>query len=230
MSGSRIDFFVSHADPDRAWAEWVANQLKDAGYSVELDVWNWSAGQYFITAISEALDRSDRVVALASVAYFNPSRYTTFEWVEAMRRVPGRDDCRLVLLRIEDVPVDDMPAVLRGLIRGDLFGRDEKDTRAALLEAVSGPRPRIVRRSFPAARRVRGFPAARVIQDGWPAGQESAMSRRAIRHSPAGLGCSRRCTSDCLSAAGRWCCMESAGLARLSWRSSTHIGSPPTMT
>jgi hypothetical protein len=50
--GERVDFFVSHAGADRAWAEWVAWQLADAGYSVELDVWDWAAGQNFVTAIS----------------------------------------------------------------------------------------------------------------------------------------------------------------------------------
>jgi TIR domain len=38
MGGNGIDFFVSHAGADAAWAEWVAWQLIDAGYSVELDV------------------------------------------------------------------------------------------------------------------------------------------------------------------------------------------------
>src|SRR5690349_22823732 len=62
MGGDRADFFVSHAGADRAWAEWAAWQLKQAGYAVELDVWDWAAGQNFIAAISDALDRCDRVV------------------------------------------------------------------------------------------------------------------------------------------------------------------------
>jgi len=33
MGGDRVDFFVSHAGADRAWAEWVAWQLMDAGAS-----------------------------------------------------------------------------------------------------------------------------------------------------------------------------------------------------
>ncbi len=51
----RSDFFISHAGADRAWAEWVAWQLTDAGYSVELDVWDWAAGQNFVAAMSDAL-------------------------------------------------------------------------------------------------------------------------------------------------------------------------------
>ena len=77
MGGDRKDFFVSHAGADRAWAEWVAWQLEQAGYTVVLDVWDWAAGQNFMAEISAALDRCDRVVALFSAAYFDPDRYTT---------------------------------------------------------------------------------------------------------------------------------------------------------
>lgn len=66
MVGDRVDFFVSHAGADRAWAELVAWQLTDAGYTVELDMWDWAAGQNFMTAISDALGRYDRMLALFS--------------------------------------------------------------------------------------------------------------------------------------------------------------------
>lgn len=36
VAGGQSDFFVSHAGADWAWAEWVAWQLTDAGYTVEL--------------------------------------------------------------------------------------------------------------------------------------------------------------------------------------------------
>jgi hypothetical protein len=122
MGGDRIDFFVSHAGADRAWAEWVAWQLLDAGYSVELDVWDWAAGQNFVTAMSDALDRADRMLALFSWAYFDRSRYTTEEWSAAVVHLPGIWKGRLVPVRVEDMPVEDMPAVLRTLIFCDVFG------------------------------------------------------------------------------------------------------------
>ena len=89
VGGDPVDFFVSYASVDRAWAEWVAWQLTEAGYAVELDVWDWAAGQNFMTAISDALARCDRVLALFSAAYFDRSRYTTEEWTAAALHVPG---------------------------------------------------------------------------------------------------------------------------------------------
>ena len=139
MGGDRIDFFVSHAGADRAWAEWVAWQLTEAGYTVELDVWDWAAGRNFVTAMSGALGRADRVVALFSAAYFEPERYTTEEWSAALVHVPGVAAGRLVPVRVEAVPADKVPPVLRPLIARDVFGVDELAARRALLEAAAGP-------------------------------------------------------------------------------------------
>ena len=140
MGGDRSDFFVSHAGADRAWAEWVAWQLTEAGYKVELDVWDWAAGQNFVTAMSDALERCDRVVALFSAAYFDRSRYTTEEWSAAVVHVPGAEEGRLVPVRVEEVPAAQVPAVLRPLVSRDLFGVAEEQARRVLLEAVAGPR------------------------------------------------------------------------------------------
>jgi len=139
VGGDRVDFFVSHAGADRAWAEWVAWQLTDAGYSVELDVWDWAAGRNFVTAMSEALARAERVVALFSAAYFEPERYTTEEWSAALVHVPGAAAERLVPVRVEQVAADKVPPVLRPLIARDVFGVDEAVARQVLLEAAAGP-------------------------------------------------------------------------------------------
>ena len=138
MEGDRVDFFVSHASEDRAWAEWVAWQLMDAGYSVELDVWDWTAGQNFLTAMSDALARADRVVALFSVAYFERERYTTAEWSASLVQVPGVMERRLVPVRVEEVAAELVPPVLRSLVYCDVFGMSEEAARQALLTAVAG--------------------------------------------------------------------------------------------
>ena len=139
MGGDRKDFFVSHAGADRAWAEWVAWQLTDAGYTVVLDAWDWPVGGNFVLAMSDALARCDRVLALFSPAYFERPRYTTEEWTAALVHVPGTGQSRLVPVRVEDVPAGDLPAVLQPLIFCDLFGVEAVEARRVLLDAVKGP-------------------------------------------------------------------------------------------
>ena len=140
MSGDRKDFFLSHAGADQAWAEWVAWQLTDAGYTIELDAWDWAVGQNFMLAMSDALGRCDRVLALFSPAYFERLRYTTDEWTVAMVHVPGTGQGRLVPVRVANLPPEDMPAVLRPLIICDLVGLDAAEARRVLLDAVAGPK------------------------------------------------------------------------------------------
>jgi hypothetical protein len=139
MGENRTDFFVSHAGSDRPWAEWVAWQLTDAGYTVELDAWDWSVGRNFMLAINDALSRCDRVLALFSAAYFERSRYTTEEWTAALLHGQDRDHGRLVPVRVENVPAEIMPEVLRPLLFCDLFGLDAPEARQVLLAAVTAP-------------------------------------------------------------------------------------------
>ena len=156
MVGDRSDFFISHAGADRAWAEWVAWQLAEAGYTVELDVWDWAVGRNFVTAMSDALDRCDRVVALFSGAYFDRDRYTTEEWSVSMLHVLGMEQARLVPVRVEDVSAAQIPAVLRPLLFRDIFGMAEEQARQVLLEAVVGPQRPDRKPAFPG----RGMPRA----------------------------------------------------------------------
>ena len=198
MGGERIDFFVSHAGADRAWAEWVAWQLTEAGYTVELDVWDWPAGRNFVTAMSDALERADRVMALFSAAYFERARYTTEEWSAALVHVPGREQGRLVPVRVEEVPAEKVPAVLRPLVFCDVFGVDEEQARRVLLEAVAGPRRPDGEPVFPG----RGTPGGLQRWGARGRGCRGAcrgcgMSLPAILGSPAGTGCWWRCGRRC---------------------------------
>jgi phage replication-related protein YjqB (UPF0714/DUF867 family) len=38
------DFFVSCTGADQAWAEWIASQLEEAGYSTVLQAWDFRLG------------------------------------------------------------------------------------------------------------------------------------------------------------------------------------------
>ena len=56
-----VRVFVSYAGTDRSWAEWVGWQLEHAGLgiSVELDCWDWRAGDSFVEKINSALNSCD---------------------------------------------------------------------------------------------------------------------------------------------------------------------------
>jgi hypothetical protein len=163
MGTDQVKVFISYAGSDRTWAEWVAWQLSDAGYKVELDVWNWAAGENFILKMNDALGRANRVVALFSAAYFDRSRYTTTEWTSLLIHDTEIDAERLVPVRVEEVAAGRIPAVLRPMAYRDLFGLDETAARRVLLESVRGPRRPDQEPAFPGqAARSPGGPGPRL--------------------------------------------------------------------
>ncbi|MBV9142489.1 MAG: tetratricopeptide repeat protein [Pseudonocardiales bacterium] len=129
-----VDFFVSHAGRDRAWAEWVAWHLVEAGYTVELGCWDWAVGENFLARMYRALDAASRVVALFSPAYFEELRYTTEEWTSAL--VKGEGGHRLVPVRVEPCAV---PRLLRPLVCVDLVEVGEAEAVRRLVAAARGP-------------------------------------------------------------------------------------------
>jgi len=137
VAGDRVDLFISYADSDRAWAKWAAWHLDNAGYSVELDLWDWAAGDNVVLRMNDVLARADRMLAVWSAAYFQRDRFTTDEWTAVMARRPHPDGGRdLIPVRLEPVAP---PPLLASLNYHDVYGMDEPATLAALLEAVRGP-------------------------------------------------------------------------------------------
>jgi outer membrane protein assembly factor BamB len=129
------DFFISYASPDVRWAEWVAWHLHAAGYSVDLDVWTWTAGANFVMRISESLARSRWVVALFSPRYFEAVRFTREEWTAVV--AASRTADRLIPLLIEPMERNAIPDVLRPSITVEMFGLTQDEAKERLLRAVT---------------------------------------------------------------------------------------------
>ena len=137
-SRERRDLFVSYGGSDRPWAQWAGQVLEAAGYSVELDVWDWAAGDNVVLRMSDALARADRVLALWSPAYFERRRFTTDEWTAIMAERPDEQGQRRRLVPVRVAAVEP-PEVLQSVLYRDLVGLTEAEARAELLAAVEGP-------------------------------------------------------------------------------------------
>jgi TIR domain-containing protein/tetratricopeptide repeat protein len=136
VSGRGTDFFVSHAGRDTAWAEWLAWQLQEAGYSVELDVWDWAPGEDFVARMERALQRADRLLAVCTEAYF-ASAFGGAELRAAFADSAAAQG-RIVPVLVEPVT---LPALYAPLIPLDLTGLDEAAAVARLRARLTGGRP-----------------------------------------------------------------------------------------
>ncbi len=134
--GTGTDFFISHAGRDTAWAEWLAWQLQQAGYSIELDVWDWAPGEDFVARMSAALERADRLMAVCTETYF-ASAFGGAELRAAFVR-EAKAEGRIVPVLVEPVT---LPALYAPLICLDLTGLDESAAAARLRARLAGGRP-----------------------------------------------------------------------------------------
>ena len=219
------DFFVSYTSADRAWAEWVAWQLEQAGYSVIVQAWDFEPGDNFVARMRDALEQADRTLALVSTAYL-ASPYCTDEWTGAFLHDPdGRN--RLLQVRIEAC---ELPRLLRAQIHVDLVGLPRQQARARLLAGVQRGR-----------RKPSGeppFPHDQAGGDGprFP-GQAPEVTNLPPRNPDfSGRGRFLEDLHEQLAAAGapRWSrlprCTGWVGSARPSSRWSTPTGTPATTT
>ena len=129
--------FISVAGPDRAWARWIGQELRRAGYVVELDEWSWRAGSSFFDKMEHAISAADRMIIIMSPAYFSRSTYGREEREAALQRAHDVDGfCVPVVV----APCDPTSFVGR-LSNINLVGFDEIAARQRLLDGVRGPQP-----------------------------------------------------------------------------------------
>jgi tetratricopeptide (TPR) repeat protein len=142
----RCNFFVSYTGVDTAWAEWIAWQLKEAGYTVTIQAWHFRPGSNFVALMRQALDTCQRTVAVVSQAYLEQSTYGSDEWTAAFTH----DDpisSSLLLVLVEPVS---LPRLLRPWINISLAGLEPEQAAARLLEGVRpGPAEPTTAPAFP---------------------------------------------------------------------------------
>ncbi len=126
------DFFISYASADRRWAEWIAWQLDEAGYSTILQAWDFHAGGNFVLDMDTATRRTERTIAVLSPDYL-ASRFTPSEWAAAFQRDPKGEQGILLPVRVRPCDVE---GLLRQIGYIDLVDQNEQEALTTLLTKV----------------------------------------------------------------------------------------------
>jgi len=126
------DFFISYTSPDRRWAEWIAWQLEEAGYSVIVQAWDFVAGRNFVHEMQMAAQRARRTIAVLTPAYL-VAPFPAAEWEAAFRDDPTGAERKLVPVRVERCQPD---GILASIVWVDLLGLDEEAARERLLAGM----------------------------------------------------------------------------------------------
>lgn len=124
------DFFISYRGADKNWAEWIAWQLEESGYWVDIQAWDFRPGHDFIAEMNRASNEAHRTIAVLTPAYFE-SQFTESEWTTAFKKG------NLLPVRVVDFAVE---GLLSARVHIDLAGKNETEAKEALLNGVRDKR------------------------------------------------------------------------------------------
>jgi len=137
---TRWDFFVSYAQADRGWAEWIAWTLEDAGFRVLIQAWDFVPGSNWVSGLEEGISRAARTIVVLSQDYVG-SVFGQVEWRAAWAADPNGAARALVVVKVRDCGVS---GLLAQVVPLDLVGRAEEQARSELVDAarraISGER------------------------------------------------------------------------------------------
>jgi hypothetical protein len=136
MEKKMTAFFISYNSADRSWAEWIAWQLEEAGYSTVLDAWDFRPGSNFVLEMDSATKQAESTIAVLSPDYF-ASRFAQSEWAAAFARDPRETSCVLLPIRVRPCKVTGLLAQIVWL---DLVGLDEETSRKRIIDHIRGVR------------------------------------------------------------------------------------------
>jgi hypothetical protein len=150
-----VDFFISYADDDLSWAEWIGWQLENEGYTVRLGAWDHEiAGGNSVLARDRDLQVAKRLIAVVSPSY-RLSPQSNAEWSSFLRDDPSGEGLTVVPVQVEPVS---RSALLGNLTPVVLHGMSEKQAAAVLKRAVTRTRLKPSREPGFPGRRAPQFP------------------------------------------------------------------------
>jgi TIR domain len=146
--GTMPDFFVSYTSADRVWAEWIAFELEEEGFSTVIQAWDFRPGSNFVLEMQKAASEADRTIMVLSPDYLK-SQFTSPEWAAAFVQDPQGIRRKLLPVVVRKC---NPPGLLKSVVHVDLTETDEASARQRLLDGVKAERAKPRQRpKFPGA-------------------------------------------------------------------------------
>ena len=127
-----MDFFISYNGADQEWAEWIGAQLQKAGYTVELQSWDFWSGSSFLLEMYAVSAIAESTIAVLSPDYL-ADNLNRPEWAAAYAQDPTGAAGILIPVRVRDC---DVASCLPQTAWIDLAGLDDAAAAEFLLAGV----------------------------------------------------------------------------------------------
>ena len=145
-SPEKRDFFISYNQHDKDWAEWIAWQLENAGYTTFIQAWDFRPGGNFVTDMQKASAESKRTIAVLSPTYLT-SEFAQSEWNAAFARDPAGKKGILLPVKVRKC---DLEGLLPQIVYIDLIDVSAEQAAERLLAGIKQGRTKpLVPPNFP---------------------------------------------------------------------------------
>ncbi len=128
-----MDYFVAYHAADHDWAEWVGQQLQNAGYTVELQSYDYWARSSMILEMFAVSTIANATIALLS-PNFLAENLDRPEWQAASAQDPTGALGILIPVRVRECNVN---SILPGLEYIDLVGLEGEAAGSAVMEGLT---------------------------------------------------------------------------------------------
>ncbi len=127
-----MDFFVTYHAADQRWAEGIGRWLEEAGYSVELQSWDYWARSSFILEMFAVSAIAESTIAVLSPDFLTDNLERP-EWAAAYAQDPTGAAGILIPVRVRDC---DVATLLPDTPFLDLVGLDDDAAAETLLAEI----------------------------------------------------------------------------------------------
>ena len=127
-----MDYFVAYHAADQDWAEWIGERLQEAGYTVELQSYDYWARSSMILEMFAVSAIADATIALLSPEFL-AENLDRPEWQAAYAQDPTGALGILIPVRVREC---DVAAALPDVRLVDLVGLEREAAGAALIEGL----------------------------------------------------------------------------------------------
>jgi hypothetical protein len=142
------DFFISYNQADTNWAEWVAWELEQVGYSAVIQTWDFGPGSNFVLEMQKVVSEATQTIAVISPDYVS-AEFTQPEWAAAFAEDPTGKERKLLPVRVRAC---ELHGLLKPIVYIDLVGLEQRAARRALIDGVSRNRRPGTAPRFPAGK------------------------------------------------------------------------------
>ncbi|MEM8716734.1 MAG: FxSxx-COOH system tetratricopeptide repeat protein, partial [Cyanobacteria bacterium P01_G01_bin.4] len=125
-------FFVSYNRVDKAWAEWIAWLLEEAGHKVVIQAWDFRPGGNFVLDMQRAAAETDKTLVVLSEDYL-AAEFTQPEWAAAFADDPTSLQRKIIPIKVRECTPS---GLLRPIVYVDLVDLEADAARQAILDAL----------------------------------------------------------------------------------------------